>query len=267
MLLDWQYLDKILIYESIKRYNEAVIDGICEMPLESIVRLSIREQKQCISSIWYKEIITKLSVKFPLLKQVRNLNGRHYFDLVDSSIIGIFPLQCEDDFLSQRWIDFRGKMVSALKNAGCKHNLSHALSHAMSELADNIIQHSEPHGTLVFKGIAAFAVVDNYLSIVISDAGRGILASLRENSKNKLLKTDMEAIVAAAKDNCSRREDNMGTGFRQLFQSIADLHGEVHIVSGCGRVVFKGIGQKSLTVITSTSEIGSHVFIKCIFKK
>ncbi|PXA03898.1 hypothetical protein DDZ13_09670 [Coraliomargarita sinensis] len=211
-------------------------------------------------SEWCNGELSKLSENCPLHGRI--IGGTSSIVLGDSDRsegYGIFPVRQRNVLRSQEWVDYRQHFVSSLKAVGHSVRFSYALSKTLTELSDNIIQHSEPDGIDDFKGVVGYHVDSDEFTLCVSDAGRGILSSLRDNQANADLNTDTEAVMAAAKDHRSRRPDNCGTGFKQLFRSLADLNCRISFASGNARVVFEGIGEQSLTTNVSANEVGFHL--------
>jgi hypothetical protein len=138
---------------------------------------------------------------------------------------------------------------------------SHALSATLTELSDNVIQHSEPDGIDSFTGLVGYQVSRDEFTFCVSDAGRGVLNSLKDNPANTDLTTDTEAILAAAQEHRSRRLDNRGSGFKEMFRALADINCRVSFASGNARIVFEGVGQQRLTTNVAVPEIGFHLEI------
>lgn len=114
--------------------------------------------------------------------------------------------------------------------AGLSRGLATGLMGALGELQDNIFEHSgRPE-----SGLVAYAASDGAFEFVVADAGRGVLASLRENPDFAGLADSGAALRVAASDGASRhaRSTGHGYGIGQLFRALAHDAAELRFRSG-----------------------------------
>lgn len=114
--------------------------------------------------------------------------------------------------------------------AGLAKGLVAGLMGALGELQDNVFEHSGRPET----GIVAYAGSDGAFEFVVADAGRGVLASLRENPEFAGLEDSGAALRVAASDGASRhaRSTGHGYGIGQLFRALAHDAAELRFRSG-----------------------------------
>jgi anti-sigma regulatory factor (Ser/Thr protein kinase) len=80
---------------------------------------------------------------------------------------------------------------------------------AFGELQDNVFEHSgRPE-----SGVVAYAANNDAFEFVVADAGRGVLARLRENPEFSLLADSGAALRVAASDGASRHARSTGHGY------------------------------------------------------
>ncbi len=97
---------------------------------------------------------------------------------------------------------------------------------ALGELPDNVFEHSgRPE-----SGVVAYAAHNGAL-FVVADAGRGVLASLRDNPEFSLLADSEAALRVAASDGASRHARNTGHGYGigQVFRALAHDAAELRL--------------------------------------
>ena len=147
---------------------------------------------------------------------------------------GAFPLSRYDpdgDGLERLiWDQWAKHVENAAIAAGLARALAAGLMGALGELLDNVFEHSgRPE-----SGVAAFGASDGAFEFVIADAGRGVLASLRENPEFAGLSDSGAALRVAASDGASRhaRSSGHGYGIGQLFRALAHDAAELRFRSG-----------------------------------
>ena len=147
---------------------------------------------------------------------------------------GVFPLSGmhpggpDADRLA--WEQWAKHAENAAAAAGLTRGLVSGLMGALGELQDNVYEHSgRPE-----SGVVAYAASDGAFEFVVADAGRGVLASLRENAEFTDLADSGEALRVAASDGASRHARNTGHGYGigQLFRALAHDAAELRFRSG-----------------------------------
>lgn len=135
------------------------------------------------------------------------------------------------------WTKFGLSAQQAAKQAGFMGREPAQLVGAMSELYENMYEHA---GTPQ-PGVVGFRASLNSFEFVVSDAGRGILDSLRSATKYADLQDDSDALRLALTEGVSRFEDpGRGRGFRPLFVGLADLKGKLRFRSGAAALIING---------------------------
>lgn len=130
----------------------------------------------------------------------------------------------------------QSRFVKGARNVGFG-NLADAFAGAMREMADNVTQHSGTNSASPEPGLLGYHVSKSHLTFTIADAGRGVLASLKDNPSWEALSSSKEALMAVTTKQASRRPGlGGGEGFKTIFQSIANLNGTVEFFSGDGFV-------------------------------
>lgn len=147
---------------------------------------------------------------------------------------GVFPLSRYDadgDGPERLvWDQWAKHAENAAVAAGLARELAAGLMGALGELLDNVFEHScRPE-----SGVVAYAASDGAFEFVVADAGRGVLASLRENPEFVGLRDSGTALRVAASDGASRHARSTGHGFGigQLFRALAHDAAELRFRSG-----------------------------------
>lgn len=147
---------------------------------------------------------------------------------------GVFPLARVSpggaDAERFAWEQWAKHAENAALAAGLTKGLVSGLMGALGELQDNVFEHSgRPE-----SGVVAYAASDGAFEFVVADAGRGVLASLRENPEFSLLADSGAALRVAASDGASRhaRSTGHGYGIGQLFRALAHDAAELRFRSG-----------------------------------
>jgi len=146
---------------------------------------------------------------------------------------GVFPLlrfdpsPAADNLFWDQWAKHAENAAVA---AGLPHGLVARLMGALGELQDNVFEHSGAPCT----GLVAYGVAHGTFEFVVADAGRGVLASLRENAEFAHLADSGAALRVAASDGASRhaRDTGHGYGIGQLFRALAQDAAELRFRSG-----------------------------------
>ncbi len=147
---------------------------------------------------------------------------------------GVFPLSRLDADIDgpgrEVWDQWAKHAENAAVTAGLPRGLAAGLMGALGELQDNVFEHSgRPE-----SGIVAYAASDGAFEFVVADAGRGVLASLRDNPEFAGLTDSGTALRVAVSDGASRhaRSTGHGYGIGQLFRALAHDAAELRFRSG-----------------------------------
>lgn len=146
---------------------------------------------------------------------------------------GVFPLSRfdlsagADNALCDQWTKHAENAGVA---AGLPRGLVTGLMGAIGELQDNVFEHSGRPAS----GLLAYGASNGAFELVVADAGRGVLASLRENPEFAHLPDSGAALRVAVSDGASRhaRSTGHGYGIGQLFRALAHHAAELRFRSG-----------------------------------
>jgi len=152
------------------------------------------------------------------------------------------------------------KLVSILRfrmSLGKEHAFDTAI--AVSELCQNTFDHNPEACGLI--GLQVFnASNGRFVEVSISDYGRGIAATLRENSDNPSFLTDMEAIETAVLLGTSQYRDvTRGTGLYHLLKIAKKGDGTVQLCSGTATKRFRTDLGKVHGFVETNSLSGTHI--------
>ena len=151
-----------------------------------------------------------------------------------SDLVGVFPLRRLDpssgNAESLLWDQWAKHVENAAVATGVRRGLAAGLMGALGELQDNVFEHSGRPET----GLVAYGAKTGTFEFVVADAGRGVLASLRENPEFTHLADCGAALRLAASDGASRHtsESGHGYGISQLFRALVHHNAELRFRSG-----------------------------------
>ena len=147
---------------------------------------------------------------------------------------GFFPLRRFDpsnvDAENLLWDQWAKHVENAAVAAGLPKGLVAGLMGALGELQGNVFEHSGRSDS----GLVAYGASTGAFEFVVADAGRGVLASLRENPEFTHLADCGAALRLAASDGASRHASSSGHGYGigQLFRALAHHAAELRFRSG-----------------------------------
>lgn len=160
------------------------------------------------------------------------------------NLLSFVPLSCEfspapatDIGDDPRWIAFCKRAEEAAKHAGFAAPLARGFIGALGEMYDNIVIHSERPET----GIIGYRWTKGEFEYTVGDRGIGVLSSLRKNPTYGSLCDQGRALELALTDNVSSLGNGRGTGFRQLFKSLANLGSLLRFRSGDHALTILGV--------------------------
>ncbi|WP_139227042.1 ATP-binding protein [Sphingomonas sp. OK281] len=179
----------------------------------------------------------------------------------DDRLTGTFRSMLGDQDEEIKWTKFGLSAQQAARQAGFKGRVPAQLVGAMSELYENIYEHA---GT-PRPGVVGFRAGLNSFEFVVSDAGRGILNSLRSAPQYAQLQDDADALRLALTEGVSRFNDPArGRGFRPLFVGLAELKGKLRFRSGAAALLING-KPELMTASLSQKVVypGFHASVSC----
>lgn len=136
------------------------------------------------------------------------------------------------------WLAFRRRLIDGAKRAGFDPMFAKGLGGAFGELVDNAIDHSERRES----AIVAYRWELGAFEMAVADAGIGVRNSLCKNPANGSLNDDQEAIEMATTMGVTRHADGSGhgTGFKTIFDALANLSGNLRFRSGTAAMMLDG---------------------------
>jgi hypothetical protein len=119
----------------------------------------------------------------------------------------------------------------------------------MGEIYDNLFEHSGAVAT----GLVVFRSYPSSFEFAVADSGVGVLASLKTNIEYSTLRDEGEALQCALTDGESRfgRAARRGTGFSQLFKSLASLNAALRFRSGDHALLIEGKTPTLVNALTA----------------
>ena len=118
-------------------------------------------------------------------------------------------------------------------------NFSALATAAFEEMASNAAEHS----LAVVRPIASYELSGSHWSFGVTDLGRGVLESLRSNTRYSTLALSSKALELAIQPmiSCSP-EPGRGTGFQVVFKALTRRRARLWFRSGSGLAVWDGRG-------------------------
>lgn len=176
-----------------------------------------------------------ITIEPPFFHQIEHALANGTISGADAGdLVGIFPLKrlnrSSGNAESLLWDQWAKHVENAAVAAGLPRGLAAGLMGALGELQDNVFEHSGRPET----GLVAYGAKTGTFEFVVADAGRGVLASLRENPEFTHLADCGGALRLAASDGASRHtsESGHGYGIGQLFRALAHHNAELRFRSG-----------------------------------
>ena len=160
------------------------------------------------------------------------------------------PTQAEDGSEAQtEETRFKLEAQRAVCAVGFPRKLAAQLVGAFEEIQDNVYDHSGASAS----GLAAYRATARRFEFAVSDGGRGVLASLRSCPDYAHLTDHGTALDLMLKDGVTRygKGTSHGTGFRPLFNGLANLNGELRFRSGDQALTIDGVNSGSIPATTS----------------
>jgi len=141
----------------------------------------------------------------------------------------------------KRWWDFLARFDDALVRARFPKGYPKALAHTFHEMADNIRLHASDDSSVRPPAIAGWHVVDETAFFTVTDAGRGMMESLRTSPKWKHLTSDREALVNVVCNHATRIVRNTwGDGYSNVVRNFVSRNGCLALRSGTAELIASG---------------------------
>ena len=182
-----------------------------------------------------------------------------------SSRWGVFPLmrRTTSQDIDDLWDHWRLRLQFAAEMAGFSRQFAKGLAGAVGELVANVDEHSDDS----HFGVVVFRALDSGFEVIVSDAGIGVLASLRKAPAFSTLNDAGRALQLALSDGISSTSDpRRGFGYRQLFRTLAGYSGEIRCRSGDHSLTIGGEVlslQGSVTIAQRAPLAGLTISILC----
>jgi len=126
-----------------------------------------------------------------------------------------FPIRGKSWADERHYHPFESRFRKAAKQAGFG-GLADGLCGALFEMADNVAQHSAGGCGIPSPGLIGYYICDGHVTFAISDLGRGVLSSLRDNPMWGTLPDSKAALAAITEQHASsRRYGGEGEGLLQ----------------------------------------------------
>jgi hypothetical protein len=188
------------------------------------------------------EVVTSLSIA---LQSTGISSYPMRSSLAPQGVEFIRNFQTEEEAEDTRWISFVKRLENAARCAGLTASFAKALAGTLDEMAFNVLEHSEsPHTAIVGYRYSAYE-----FEYVISDAGVGVLNSLKSHPDYADLSDSDAALRTALREGESRYGHNAGrgSGFRDLMNNIASLNSCLRFRSGSHAFVIDGWHQPTVS--------------------
>lgn len=169
--------------------------------------------------------------------------------------------QTYEEFDSPYWYAFCKRLENAASKAGFEKGYAQALAATFEEMVSNVYEHCEKRNT----GIVGYRQYGNEVEYVVSDAGIGVLASLRQNSDYSHILDSGQALDTAVKNGETRhgKGSGHGVGFNRLL-NIAKRRSYIRFRSGDHCYVIDGTRQPpNLRIASCAAFDGFLISVVC----
>lgn len=142
---------------------------------------------------------------------------------------------------------FQDRFKSALIEAGMEAPFARALTAALKELASNAVEHAASP----VAPLACYEISGQSWAIAVTDVGRGVLASLRENPLYESLVSHTKALELALSPGVSRfyNEAGHGNGFLRVFKALVDRRAALRFRSGGAAAHWEGVSPTNQEIV------------------
>jgi hypothetical protein len=171
-----------------------------------------------------------------------------------------------DDWFSEEAVLFQSRFARSLTASGFTRKLAVALSGCFREMVDNVLQHSSPIEGIPAPALAGYHVESGWLTFVVADLGRGVLASLHDNPAWQHLTDSAAALSFALRKGASRRRDmqERDGGLQGMHQALMNHNALIRFRSGDGKLEMDGrSGRHDFVSGKSASLIGTQLTVVC----
>lgn len=174
----------------------------------------------------------------------------------------LYRIGSKADLLSDEWSLFYDRFRRSAAN-GRTSGMFRGVGGVLGEMGDNVVWHAFEAEDRPCPALAGFHVTPSFAAFCVVDWGQGFLRSLRRSAKWAGLSTDGDALDAVVnRQATSRPDEEVGGGFKQLFNSLLDFNGVVILRSGSCAYRLENHGDiRQVTVRESSSTIGSSVTV------
>lgn len=170
------------------------------------------------------------------------------------------PVNWDGWEVGRRFMLFQERFKTALTGRGLPTRFAHALVGALAEMASNAFEHAESP----IPPIASFEAKPSGWACSVTDVGRGVVESLKENPAYAAVTQGREALSLALREGVSRTgEAGRGMGFTTLFKALVDRHCTIRFRSAniAGTVSATSPTAASLGFLALPRRPGFHVAV------
>lgn len=196
------------------------------------------------------------------------LAGAHPRPSTERIGVEIAPIECAEDLIGSHGTALQQRFKHMLTTNGFPLPLAQALTGAFAEMADNIVQHSGNEEGKPAPGIWGYHVEQQWVSFAVADIGRGVLKSLRTNSRHAHVQDGASALEAAVTNGATRRTNQAsGGGFSTLHRALANLNGILRFRSDTACLVLDGCSNERKATTTNSSDLhGLQLSVICALR-
>lgn len=155
---------------------------------------------------------------------------------------------------------FQEQFKTALVGGGMPSSPAHALVGALHEMASNAAEHARSE----LPPVAAYEIGASAWAFSVTDVGRGVLGSLRQNPAFSNLPGDMEALGLAVRDGItSTGLVQRGRGFATVFKALVNRRCALRFRSIEAVATWEGTtpGADTLQLACVPRRLGFHVCV------
>jgi hypothetical protein len=153
-------------------------------------------------------------------------------------------------------MDFASVAARLARDGGMPSDAARLMQGAFGELTDNIGQHAGQGA----RGLAAFELGVNSITLVVADTGQGIVNAYLESQPDLRGLGATDALEWAVRQHRSRfKEAGRGTGFRSVLQAMRAMDASLRVRSDDGSLETEGAADQAIWMVKDQAELKGFV--------
>lgn len=196
-----------------------------------------------------------------ICESTKRTNSEIHLALSDVAEIHGIPVEADGWEAGSSFNLFQQRFQEKLRSININRKYSYGIVAALEEVASNAVEHSNS----LAPAIACYQVASDKWTFSVTDLGRGILASIRDNPNFRTVTSHTEALGLALQDGVSSAPDpGRGYGFSQVFKTLVDRSSRLRFRTGGAVGHWAGTSPTAQTVKLQSLPIFRPGFHVCV---